>query len=143
PSKTLAKALALQVGQVQTRFDENRRALHPVRSQGGQTAYPHQEVTGLIARTREDLDQAMTRVRESGLEPLRAWSAEELLRVKDAAPQEGMITAEQANRLLDQVGEVVGRILFLAAHDDLEVTLWVGSTPAPHATFSFWPQGKI
>jgi len=36
---------------------------------------------------------------------------------------------------------VVSRIFFLASHDDLEVTLWVGSTPQP-ATFSFWPQGK-
>ncbi len=37
---------------------------------------------------------------------------------------------------------MVSRILFLAEHDDLEVKLWVGSTPAP-ATFRFWPQGKV
>ena len=37
---------------------------------------------------------------------------------------------------------MVGRIFFLADHDDLEVKLWVGST-VPHATFSFWPQGRI
>jgi hypothetical protein len=41
------------------------------------------------------------------------------------------------------VGEVVGRIFFLAERDDLEVELWVGSMPAPQATFRFWPQGKV
>jgi hypothetical protein len=62
---------------------------------------------------------------------------------KPAAPKPATITAEKANGLLDQVGEVVGRVFFLASHDDLEVKLWVGSTPVPRATFRFWPQGEI
>jgi hypothetical protein len=59
-----------------------------------------------------------------------------------APPPQDTVTAEKTDSLLNQVGELVGRILFLANHDDLEVKLWVGST-APHATFSFWPQGRI
>jgi hypothetical protein len=58
------------------------------------------------------------------------------------APPPDTVTAEKTDGLLDQVGKVVGRIFFLADHDDLEVKLWVGSTP-PHATFSFWSQGRI
>jgi hypothetical protein len=188
PSKRLAKALSQQVEEVKKRFDENRHALRTMRGPDGEPAYLHQELAGLIARTGEDLDQAIGRVRESGLEPLRAWSAEELRRVqgrvqeelaapsghiaalpfglstpravavvaglaglslprfasvKAAVPQPATIPAERANRLLDQVGEVVSRIFFLAAHDDLEVKLWVGSTPAPQAKFSFRPQGKV
>jgi hypothetical protein len=61
---------------------------------------------------------------------------------KAAAPQPDTVAAEKTDNLLDQVGKVVGRIFFLADHNDLEVKLWVGST-APHATFSFWPQGRI
>lgn len=59
-----------------------------------------------------------------------------------AAPQE-TVGAERAKGLLDQVGEVVGRIFVLAKKDDLEVDLWVGSTPAPQATFRFWSLGRI
>jgi hypothetical protein len=67
---------------------------------------------------------------------------------RDAAepePETGpeTIAAETVDRLLDQVGAVVGRILLLAQRDDLEVKLWVGSTPAPRATFSFWPLGRL
>jgi hypothetical protein len=62
--------------------------------------------------------------------------------VSAAAPQQETIAAEKSNRLLDQVGEVVGRIFLLAEREDLEVKLWVGST-APQATFRFWSQGKI
>jgi len=183
-SKKLAKALAQQVGGVQKRFDENRRALHTVRDTGGEPVYPVQEVAGLIARTGEDLDQAIEQVGEPGLAGLRAWSAEELRRIQDelaapsgqtassllgvfspravgvvaslgglplpgpasvsaAASQQETITAERSNRLLDQVGEVVSRIFFLAERNDLEVKLWVGSTPAPQATFRFWSQGKV
>jgi hypothetical protein len=56
-------------------------------------------------------------------------------------PQEA-VAAGKADGLLDEVGKVVGRIFFLASHDDLEVKLWVGST-VPHATFSFWSQGQV
>lgn len=172
----LAAALARQVAEVRKKFDKNRRALRTVPGPGGAPAYPRQEVAGLIARTEEDLDQAIERVREPGLEALRAWSAEELRRIREelvapsgqttalpravarvaslgglpgpasviaAAPQQETIPAETSNRLLDQVGEVVGRIFFLAEKDDLEVDLWVGSTPAPQATFRFWSQGKV
>jgi hypothetical protein len=48
-----------------------------------------------------------------------------------------------ADGLLDQVGQVINRIFFLASHDDLEVTLWVGSTPEARATFRFWSEGRI
>ena len=60
-----------------------------------------------------------------------------------AAPQQDAVAADAADRLLDQAGEVISRLLFLAAHDDLEVTLWVGSTPETRATFRFWPEGRI
>ena len=62
---------------------------------------------------------------------------------KPAPPEPETITAEKSNGLLDQVGEVVSRIFFLASHDDLEVKVWVGSTPATRVKFSFWPQGNI
>jgi len=62
---------------------------------------------------------------------------------KATAPQQDTVTAEKTDSLLDRAGEVVGRIFFLASHDDLEVKLWVGSAPAPHATFSFWSQGQL
>jgi hypothetical protein len=61
---------------------------------------------------------------------------------KAAVPPQDTVAAEKTDSLLDQVGQVVGRIFFLADHDNLEVKLWVGST-VPHATFSFWPQGRI
>lgn len=190
PSRQRAQALALQVGEVQKSFETNRRALRAVRGSDGKPAYLRQEVAGLIARTGEDLDQAIEKVQPSDLEPLRAWSAEELGRIqgelaappeqktaalpsgfftpraialvaslrgfpllalakskaaakpKAAVPQQDTVAAEKTDSLLDQVGQVVGRIFFLANHNDLEVKLWVGST-APHATFSFWPQGRI
>ena len=184
PFQILAVALALQVGVVQKRFDRNRRALQIVRGPDGQPAYFRQEVAGLIARTGEDLDQAIENVRPSDLEPLQAWADDQLGRIqgalaappgqrtavslpgfsnpqavavvaslerlslprlasaKAAAPEQDTISAEKTDSLLDQVGKVVGRIFFLADHKDLEVKLWVGST-APHATFSFWSQGRI
>jgi hypothetical protein len=178
----VAEALAQQVGKVQTRFVESRRALRTVRGPGGEPAYPRQEVADLAAATEKDLDQAIEQVGEPGLDALEAWSTEELRKVREdlaatpgvraaavrfgprvvavvaslgtipwresvafaaAAPPQETITAETSNRLLDQVGAVVGRIFFLAAHDDLEVTLWVGSTPAQKASFSYSSQGKV
>ena len=172
-SEGVAAALARQVAEVRKGFDKNRRALRAVPGPGGEAVYPRTEVAGLIARTETDLDQAIERVGEPGLDALRAWSAEEFRRLQGelAAPsgqtaslpravarvaslggpesvgaatsQQASIAAEKSDRLLDQVGEVVGRIFFLAKRDDLEVELWVGSTPAPKVTFSFWSQGKI
>jgi hypothetical protein len=194
-SKALAGALAQQVGEVRARFDENRRALRAVKGPGGKPAYLRPDVVGLIARTSEDLDQAIEKVQPSGTEPLRAWTVEELGRIqgelaaapaqktaalpsglfapravaviaslrgfpllglakgkvkaaapqqdKAAAPQQDTVPAEKTDSLLDRAGEVVGRIFLLASHDDLEVKLWVGSAPAPHATFSFWSQGQL
>lgn len=180
-SKKLAKALAVQVGEVKESFDTNRRALQTVPGPGGVPAYPRQEVAGLIDDTEKDLDQAIERVGED-LEPLQAWAAEELRGIREqlsgppgqtaawlpglpriaarvaslgrlplpalasgsaAAPRQETIPAGKSNQLLDQVGEVVGRIFFLAERNDLEVKLWVGSTPASKATFSFWPKGKV
>lgn len=59
-----------------------------------------------------------------------------------SSPRQDTVPAETSDRLLDQVGNVIDRIFFLASHDDLEVKLWVGST-VPHAKFSFWPEGLI
>jgi len=191
PFQILAGALALQIGVVQKRFDKNRRALQILRGPDGQPAYLRQEVAGLIARTGEDLDQAIETVKPSDLEPLQAWAADQLGQIQGelaaqpgprtaalprglftpravavvaslgrfpllalatkpkaakpksaAPPPQDTVAAETTDSLLNQVGEVVGRIFFLADHNDLEVKLWVGST-APHATFSFWPQGRI
>lgn len=183
PSKQLAQAMALQVGVVQQRYGENRRALRTVKGADGKPACLQQEVVGLITRTGEDLDQAIEKVQPSGSEPLRAWAAYELGRIqgkivppgptaslpglsapravamfaslrgpglplfasakKPAPPKPATIPAETSNRILDEVAEVVERILVLADHDDLEVKLWVGSTPAQKATFRFWPQGNV
>jgi hypothetical protein len=62
---------------------------------------------------------------------------------KPAAPKQDTVSAAMANGLLDQVGEVINRVFFLADHDDLEVTLWVGSTPEERATFRFWSEGQV
>jgi hypothetical protein len=64
-----------------------------------------------------------------------------LASIATAAPQPETVPVETSNQLLDQVGNVISRIFFLASHDDLEVKLWVGS-PAKHTTFTFWPQGQ-
>jgi hypothetical protein len=87
PRKALAKALAVQLGEVQKRFAENRRALAAVRGPDGKPAYLRQEVTGLITRTGEDLDQSIQRVQPSGTEPLRAWAAEEVARIQGDLPR--------------------------------------------------------
>lgn len=57
-------------------------------------------------------------------------------------PPPDSVPAEKSNSILDEVEEVVSQIFTLASTDDLEVTLWVGST-APHTAFSFWSQGQI
>jgi hypothetical protein len=67
----------------------------------------------------------------------------ELASSKKAAPPQEMITVDKADSILDRVGEVVSRIFVLAATDDLEVTLWVGSTPGQKAKFQFWAQGGV
>jgi hypothetical protein len=67
----------------------------------------------------------------------------ELASVAAGAPRRETVAAGTADGLLDEVGQVINRLLFLAAHDDLEVTLWVGSTPETHAAFRFWPEGQI
>lgn len=71
----------------------------------------------------------------------RSWLAS-LTASAASAPRQDTVPAETSDRLLDQVENVIGRIFFLASHDDLEVKLWVGST-VPHAKFSFWPEGQI
>jgi hypothetical protein len=58
-------------------------------------------------------------------------------------PKPQTIPVATADRLLDQVAEVVRQIFVLADHDDLEVSLWVGSTPAQKAKFIFWSQGNF
>ncbi len=63
--------------------------------------------------------------------------------VRAAVPQQETISAERVNGLLDQVGAVVSRIFFLAERDDLRVRVWIGSTPAQKARFTFWSRGQI
>jgi hypothetical protein len=60
-----------------------------------------------------------------------------------APPKPQTIPTATADRLLNEVAEVVRQIFVLADHDDLEVSLWVGSTPARKAKFSYWPQGNL
>jgi hypothetical protein len=52
------------------------------------------------------------------------------------------IGTSEAQQVLGQVGRAIERIFFLADKNDLEVKLWVGSTPAEHATFRFWPKSS-
>jgi len=62
---------------------------------------------------------------------------------KSAPAKPATISTERAGQLLDQVGEVIGRLFFLAKNDDLEVKLWVGNTSRQSATFSFWPRAVV
>ncbi|HZF08967.1 MAG TPA: hypothetical protein VFE33_09280 [Thermoanaerobaculia bacterium] len=48
----------------------------------------------------------------------------------------------ETQQILGQVEKAIERIFFLADKDDLEVKLWIGSTPAQHATFRFWPKSS-
>jgi hypothetical protein len=84
-SKELAKALAPQAGEVQQRFAANRSALRSVRDAHGEPAYLRQEVAALIDGAEKDLDQAIARIGEPGLDALRAWSADELRPIQDEA----------------------------------------------------------
>ncbi len=164
----MSVALARQVGEVLNRFQKNRRALHGVQGPDGQTVVPQEEVAALIARTEQDLDQAIEKVGEPGLDAMQAWVAEEFRSIQEdlappkdstphavavvaslerfsyaSAPQQKTIPAETSNRLLDRAGEVASRIFLLAKKDDLRVKLWVGSTPERQISFEFWPQGKV
>jgi hypothetical protein len=73
----------------------------------------------------------------------REWVSLPRFTSGSAAPRPDTISAEKANGLLDKVGAVIERIFVLASHDDLEVKVWIGSTPAPKAQFSFWPMGEM
>jgi len=141
-TRELAVALAAQMNAVQETFTTNRRALRTVRSPNGLPAYPRQEVANLVSRTGQDLDRAIANIQPGDLEPLRAWSADAIQRIQGELAASETVPVEASNRLLDQVGNVISRIFFLASHDDLEVKIWVGSTP-PRAAFSFWPQGHV
>jgi hypothetical protein len=48
----------------------------------------------------------------------------------------------ESSPILDQVGRAIGRIFALADKNDLEVKLWVGSTPAQRVAFRFWPKAS-
>jgi hypothetical protein len=197
----LAKAIAKQVQQVHERFTANRKALRILSGPGNAPGYLSNEVTGLIADTHQDLDQAIQNVQPSGTEPLRAWVDDQFQQIQGkvpppgpvaslpgpSAPRAGAVLASlrggglavlaeakpkkpappkaapppkpqtiptaTADRLLDQVEEVVSRIFTLADHNDLEVSLWVGGTSVrkaklkfwsvSHGTFRFWPEGNI
>jgi hypothetical protein len=183
-SKKLAKALTLPVGEVKTRFEDGRRALHVLKGANGKPAYLRADVAKLIDQTGKDLDAAIVKVEPSDLLPLQDWVADAFGRVqgelagspgrqsaavpaglfaphavavvaslrvfpllgpakkKPAAPPPDTVPVETSDSFLNEVGQTVSRILFLASNDQLEMKLWVGST-VPHSTFSFWPQGKI
>ncbi|MFL6233035.1 MAG: hypothetical protein ACJ76N_07870 [Thermoanaerobaculia bacterium] len=185
-TKQLAQALTLEVKGVQTRFDDNRRALRALKGSDGKPAYLRKDVADLIDHTGKDLDTAIVKVQPSDLQPLRDWVADELGRIQGelppapknaslfapqpvaviaslgsppkkkktpaspkpappaipAAPPPDTVPTEKTAGLLDEVGKVVSRIFTLASTDNLTMKLWVGST-VPHATFSFWPQGKL
>lgn len=64
-----------------------------------------------------------------------------VVQAKTEARQQDTIGAERSNQVLEHVGQMIGRLFFLAANDDLEVDLWVGSTPKQPAAFRFWSQG--
>lgn len=178
----VAAALAKAVQQVQSRFDLARRALPVVSSPDGKPAHPRAAVMDLIAATGTDLGQAIERVGDPGLDGLRFWATEELLRVRkdlertvrvaasspcpcpravavvagagsyplpgiaQASAESGepaTISAETSSQALESVARTIGRLFLLARNDDLEVELWVGSTPAQRAIFRFWSQATL
>ncbi len=59
-----------------------------------------------------------------------------------AAEDPGTIETGKSIPRLDQVAAVLERIFVLAKKDDLEVKLWVGSTPKSEAEFQFWSQAS-
>lgn len=172
---TLAVALAGNVEKVVKQLKKDRRALRDVPGPDGKKAFPEEEVADVIARTENEVDQALVKAGGPDLDALRAWAAEEFRQIREdlapspdpalqavarvaslggfslpklasvgaVAPQQKLIPAETAQRLLDRAEEVVNRIFVLAKKDDLEVKLWFGSAPEQPATLSFWPQGKI
>jgi hypothetical protein len=85
-SKRLADELADQVGEVRKTFAAKRLALHTVPGKSGARDYVLNEVFDLISGTRRDLDQAIARVGEPGLQGLRFWAAEKLKRVQNEVP---------------------------------------------------------
>jgi len=202
----LAKALATKVQQVHERLATKRKALRILSGPGNAQGFLANDVTGLIAGTHQDLNQAIQSVKPSGTEPLNAWVDDQFQQIQGKIPPPGStaslpspsaphtgvalaslrrgvlpvaakpkpkkpappkpkppqaapppkpqtIPTSTADQLLDQVEKVVSQIFTLADHNDLEVNLWVGSTQErksklifwqeSHATFSFWPRGKI
>jgi hypothetical protein len=79
----LAVALAGNVGKVVKQVKKDRRALHGVTGPDGERAFPEEEVAGLIARTEKDVDQAIMKIGEPGLDALRAWAAEEFRQIQE------------------------------------------------------------
>jgi hypothetical protein len=165
-SKKLAAAVAAKTQEVRVAFDQKRQELKTVPGAGGEPSYLVEEVSGLIARTNQDLDKALEEVGEPGLEGLSAWADEELGNLQErlaavapqaiarvassgnlplpaAAPQKATVSTSTADQLLDEARAVIERIFVLASNNDLEVELWVGSTPAEKTNFRFWPQGQI
>lgn len=77
---------------------------------------------------------------------LGAYPLPEIALAKSSPPKPAppaTVAAERTGQILDQVGAVIGHLLFLAKNDDLEVKLWVGSTARRSATFSFWPRAVV
>jgi hypothetical protein len=168
PSR-LSRHLAQEIGQVEGRFGQNRAALPTVTGPGGVPAYRRQAVLDLIDATGKDLDQAILRVQEPKLAGLEAWAAEGFRHIRSGLEAPGgartaavfsghagfafvsnpgpgapdTVDTARSGQLLDQVEKVIGRLFFLADKDDLEVKLWVGSTPAERATFRFWAQASV
>jgi hypothetical protein len=172
-SQKAAKALAVRVGDVQKEFEKSRDALQTVTGPDGKVAYLQKDVTDLITQTEKELNRAIEEMQEPGFEALTAWVSYKLGAIQreaevPASPTARLpglkdyrlasskgktpprqpappptITAAKTDELLDRVGEVVARIFILAATDDLEVKLWVGSTPARKAVFGFWSAGSV
>jgi hypothetical protein len=63
--------------------------------------------------------------------------------VRAASAERETLSAKRSRELLDEVAQVIERIFFLSSKNDIEVDLWVGSTPAQQVMFSFWPQGSV
>lgn len=80
--KSWAKALVPQIKAVQTRFDDNRRALSITKGSDGQPAYLREDVKNLIDQTGKDLDAAIVKVQPSDLRPLQDWVTDEIGRIQ-------------------------------------------------------------
>jgi hypothetical protein len=89
--------LAEGVKEVQRQFEDGRKGLHPYKATGGEPLYAREEVTGLVDATAKDLDQAIKRVDEPGLDGLRAWAAVEFEEIQSqvrGAPANAWLRAE-------------------------------------------------